>query len=73
MSISASTIAQSLHSALHRTGADLTPPMQRRQQFEKTMRNAAAAQSSQPEPSKSGSLLSAQMLQALQTVAVGGQ
>jgi hypothetical protein len=71
MSISGSAIAQSLHSTLHKTGTNLAAPMQRRQQFEKTMQNAAAAQSGQSAPTQSGSLLSTQMLQALQTVGSG--
>lgn len=64
MSISASTIAQSLHSTLRRTEARQTAPIERRQQFEKHMQKAAQADSA-AQQTGAGGLLSADMLKYL--------
>lgn len=67
MSISASAIAQSLHSAFHRSGEMQSAPMQRRRQFEQHLQEATKSSAA----SGAGTLLSTDLLQAAQTVGTG--
>ncbi|HET6183052.1 MAG TPA: hypothetical protein VFA03_05600 [Acetobacteraceae bacterium] len=70
MSISASTVAQGFHATLHRSGAQQTPPMQRRQEFERHLHAAQQAQGSATAGAKSGAgqVLSSDMLKSVQTL-----